>query len=437
MVEILFVDDEPQVLSALRRVFRGIGDWEYHFANSPAEAIEILAKRNITVLVSDHKMPQMTGAEFLSRVKEKRPDTIRIMLTGQADLEAVQRAVNAGAIYRFILKPWDDENLRQVVTEAVALHETTSKDRCRNEQTSRQNDELVVVNRTLEERVALRTSQLTDALRTAQSLNATLRESLFNGAKALFSMVELSRPELGIHCRTVAEHAKQIAKSLGYNGEELPEIEIAALLHDCGKLGLPPFLLEKSVDDFSAEELNLYQMHPSVGADNLKAVSGYENVCEFILNHHEAYDGSGFPKRRRGSAVPEQAMIIGISDQYAHLINRPGYDSHFRFQYAFQRLADQSGKQYPSNVVQATLDYIETLSRDKTNEEAVRVGLSDLVPNAVLVSNIYSMSGALLLAHGATLTPQRIHRLRSIARVDPIAGEIYIQKRTSRRVATH
>jgi response regulator RpfG family c-di-GMP phosphodiesterase len=430
MPEILFVDDEPAILKSLKRIFRNFEDWTYHFASSPKEAIEMLAKHNITVLVSDHKMPQMEGAEFLAHVKEKRPDTVRMMLTGQANLEAVQHAVNSGEIFRFILKPWDDTELKQAVKNAVEYHRVTVENRRLNKLTQTHNEELIELNKGLEEKVQLRTHQLSDALHTALALNGKLEETLFFSTRALASMIQMARPEVGTHSRRVAEHARAVGSQLGMSQKELNDLEIAALLHDNGKLAHPPFLVEKSVKDYTAEEREIYEIHPITGAQNLQTITGFEHICTFIRTHHERYNGRGFPNRVRRDSIPKEAYIIGIIDLYDHLINLPNPNREFVFQHAFQRLADSADEEFPGKLVQIVLDYAESLNAKQEAEEYMQVGLIDIAPNMRLAKDIYGMSGTLLLAGGSSLTAQNIRLIRSIAKVDPIAGKIYVSRKT-------
>jgi adenylate cyclase len=272
MADILFVDDEQAILSSLQRAFRGFEGYTYHFAASPKEALQIIAEHSITVLVSDHKMPQMVGSEFLARVKEKRPDTIRMLLTGQADLEAVEHAVNSGEIYRFFLKPWKDEELRQAVKQAAEYHKLRLDNIQLLEQTQQQNEQLAALNGQLEDQVQTRTEQLADALYTARALNEQLIEGLYKSMMASSNMIKLARPELGSHSRRVADHCVAVAQILNMKGEDIKELEVAALLHDGGKLSLPTFLIEKHVSDYRREELDLYKLHPAIGTEHLKHV---------------------------------------------------------------------------------------------------------------------------------------------------------------------
>lgn len=115
---VLIVDDEPNVLSAIRRTFRN-ESYNILTASGGEEALEILASTDINLIISDYKMPGMSGGELLKRVRKAKPDCIRILLTGYADTDAVMAAIKEGVVYRFILKPWNDDDLR--ITVALAL----------------------------------------------------------------------------------------------------------------------------------------------------------------------------------------------------------------------------------------------------------------------------------------------------------------------------
>jgi response regulator RpfG family c-di-GMP phosphodiesterase len=117
---LLIVDDEPNILNALRRLLRR-EYYEVLTANSPREAFDLLAQHSVQVVVSDQRMPDMTGTEFLARVKQIYPATVRIVLSGYTDLETLTDAINRGAIYRFLVKPWNDEELRSQLREAFRV----------------------------------------------------------------------------------------------------------------------------------------------------------------------------------------------------------------------------------------------------------------------------------------------------------------------------
>ncbi|HYO88688.1 MAG TPA: hybrid sensor histidine kinase/response regulator [Candidatus Limnocylindrales bacterium] len=161
---LLIVDDEEQILNALRRQFKR--DYEVYTALSADEACQLLKRTPIEVVISDQRMPRTTGSEFLCRVKEDHPDVVRLLLTGHADIQAVIDSVNQGSIYRYITKPWEPEELASTVRAAFSRYELVARNR-------QLFDDLVEANHTLEARVAERTAELELANR---ELLATIEE---------------------------------------------------------------------------------------------------------------------------------------------------------------------------------------------------------------------------------------------------------------------
>jgi response regulator RpfG family c-di-GMP phosphodiesterase len=169
---ILCVDDEPNVLKALRRLFRG-GDYVIHLTESGAEGLEVLEQQTIDLIISDMRMPHMSGAEFLAQAATQWPDTVRILLTGYADIESTIAAVNQGKIYSYCSKPWEDDELKALVAKAI------EEKRLREERVQlfeiihRQNAELKDLNNNLEEKVEQRTAQLKTSFRQLDKAHKT------------------------------------------------------------------------------------------------------------------------------------------------------------------------------------------------------------------------------------------------------------------------
>ena len=136
---ILFVDDEENVLKALVRLFRN-QDHSLLTATSPRDGLKKISENLVSLVVADHRMPEMTGVEFLQCVEEKSPDTVRIMLTGHADLEVAVEAINQGEIYRFIRKPWDEDEMKTTVTQALERYELLTENKRMARIIKRQNE---------------------------------------------------------------------------------------------------------------------------------------------------------------------------------------------------------------------------------------------------------------------------------------------------------
>ena len=155
---LLLVDDEENILSSLTRLLRREGYTIYR-ASSGQEGIEVLKEHSIGVIVSDQRMPEMTGVEFLSKVKSSYPDTIRIVLSGYTDLNSVTDAINQGAIYKFLTKPWDDELLKKNIAEAFERYEMKLENECLHSELKAAYASLEQVNKSLSKNVEIKTDE--------------------------------------------------------------------------------------------------------------------------------------------------------------------------------------------------------------------------------------------------------------------------------------
>lgn len=157
--KILLVDDEPNIISALKRTLRREG-YSILTANSAQEGLNLLVDNKVGVIISDQRMPQMTGVDFLRQVKTLYPKTLRLVLSGYTELESVTSAINEGAIYKFLTKPWDDELLRNNVREAFEYYEMEQENQRLTKELRRSNNELFRLNQNLEQQVMLKTREI-------------------------------------------------------------------------------------------------------------------------------------------------------------------------------------------------------------------------------------------------------------------------------------
>ena len=192
---VLFVDDEENVLNTLRRMFRR-DPYRVLLAGSGAQALEMIeGGERPSVIVSDQRMPGMTGAEFLEKAKGILPDSIRIVLTGYSDLDAAMDAINRGGVYRYILKPWNDADLRLTVRDALERCELVRQNRALTEELKEKNQALEELNANLERKVEERTHELREAL----DENLALTEQLRQKVKELEGRDRIQQHLLTIH----------------------------------------------------------------------------------------------------------------------------------------------------------------------------------------------------------------------------------------------
>ena len=305
-VKILCVDDEPNVLSALRRMFTLEG-CTISVADSGAAALQALADERFDVIISDMQMPEMNGAQLLQQVRQQWPHTMRILLTGTADLANAVAAINEGEIYRYIAKPWNDEELLGVVKGAVAFASLAQERDRLFELTQAQNKALEDMVETLEEKVQVRT--------------ASLRQAYMASIKAFSGLLGLRSAKLLDHSKRVASTAMKMAQLAGLDHAMAQDIFIAGLLHDLGKIGLSDRVLNTFIDNLPQSDFVLFESHAAMGATCLKGLEGMDTVSQMIRAHHENFDGSGYPDRLSGEAIPVGARYLAVVEVYEELMS--------------------------------------------------------------------------------------------------------------------
>ena len=248
--KVLCVDDEPNILSALRRML-SLEGFEVFTAESGAQALVLLAKEPVNVIISDMQMPGMNGTELLEKVRQQWPHTMRLMLTGASDVSGAIEAINQGAIYRYTAKPWNDEELLGTLKSAIAFGTLANEHDRLEALTIAQKESLNEMVDTLESRVQERTKDL--------------RAAYVASIKAFSNILELRRPDLLPHSRRVATLSMKMAKLAGLSDDECQSVYIAGLLHDIGKIGLSDRVLNTKFIELPLADSKVYRTHTTMG----------------------------------------------------------------------------------------------------------------------------------------------------------------------------
>lgn len=338
--KILLVDDECSVLGALTRALR-VDDYETLIASSGSEALEILVSADVAVIVSDHAMPGMTGPEFLAESVKLRPDAVRITLTGCADLEIAKASINDGRISHFLIKPWDDDQLRAVVREGVQHFEMQREIRRLHDVTEQQRDELAAWNRSLERKVGERT----EALQTAYE------ETL----DALVLALDSREHATAGHSRRVALYCLHLALDVGIPEEKLEALHRGALLHDIGKIGVPDAVLLKP-GKLDADERRIIEQHVVIGGELLERIGYLKDAMSIPRYHHERFDGHGYSEGLAGEAIPVEARVFALVDVYDALRSERPYKNAMSHEHACVIIADESGKHFDPQILAAFMN---------------------------------------------------------------------------------
>ncbi|QRM20403.1 response regulator [Dechloromonas sp. TW-R-39-2] len=426
---LLLVDDEPSILSSLRRLFRPHG-YRIFTAESGAEGLEILEREHVDLIISDMRMPEMDGATFLKHAKGRWPQTMRLLLTGYADITSTVAAINQGEIYRYIAKPWDDSEIITVVREALERQRLEAENLRLTALTQAQNDELKALNASLEQKVAERTAELRQALSFVEQAHGELKKSFLTSVQVFAGLIELRSGPAGSqmtgHGRRVAEAARQVALRMGLADSEVQNVMLSGLLHDIGKLGLPDDLLTKPYNTLSGEQRTQVMKHPVIGQNILLGIDKFKDAALLVRHHHECYDGSGYPDRLSGIAIPQGSRILSVVNDYdslqiGTLVQRPLKPGE-----AMSFLIENRGKRYDPAAVDAFATYISETHKPDVRESPLRT--MHLKPGMQLSRDLMHRDGYMLLVKGSTLNSEIIGQLIKMEQAEQHTLTLYIRQ---------
>jgi len=413
---ILLVDDEANILSALRRLLRPAG-YRILTAESAAEALDLLDTDPVDLVISDMRMPGMDGATFLTRVREQWPRTLRILLTGYADMEATIAAINQGEIYRYVAKPWNDHDLKLLVGDALEMRRLAQENERLAELTAAQNEELKTLNTGLEQRVAERTKALTQALKQTDAAHQKLRETYLATVRVFTEVIESRSSVLAGHGRRVADVARSIGRLLRLDDAALQELTLASLLHDLGKLSLSDRLLDKPFTQLTPEERTEVMRHPTRGENLLTGVAPLKAVATIIRHHHENFDGTGYPDRLSGLAIPLAARILSVANDFDSLQLGTQVGRVMTRDEALQYIVINRSKRYDPSVVEAMVQVVAS-QPGETRAPTLILRTPQLRPGMRLARDLVHPDGYLLLASGIPLDEAQIEQLKRIEQAE-------------------
>lgn len=419
---LLFVDDEPSILSALRRLFRPQG-YRLLVAESGQAGLDILAVETVDLVISDMRMPHMDGAQFLKEVRTRHPEIIRILLTGYADMTSTIAAINEGEIYRYISKPWDDNEILMTVRDALERQRLVAENQRLTALTQQQNEALKALNAGLEQQVAERTQAVRDAF-------SELKKTFMATVQVCAGLVELRAGQAGHqlagHGRRVAEHARILGKRMQLGDGEVQNLMLAGLLHDIGKIGLSDDLLVKPYNLLTAEHRALVMKHAAQGQNILMPIDKLRDCALIIRHHHENYDGSGYPDNLAGMSIPIGARILAVVNDYDALQIGTLAQRPLKASDALTFLIDNGGKRYDPQVVEAFAAYLSETQKSAVGEIPMRP--LHLKPGMILNRELNHHDGFLLLAPGSTLTPDIIQKLIKLESTEQRHYTLYIRQ---------
>ena len=415
---LLCVDDEPSILSALRRLFRSNG-FQVLVAESGQQGLDILAQEKVDLVISDMRMPEMDGVAFLEQVRQRKPDILRLLLTGYADITSIMGAINRGEIYRYIAKPWDDNDIILIVRAALERSALEAEKKRLEALVVAQNDELKRMNASLEVKVSERTSELRQSNDALQGANERLKNNFLTSIKMFTALIELRDPKLAGHSRRVADLSRRLAQELKLDNRQAQEIFVAGLLHAIGKVGFDDELLGTPLSRMTPRQMEIYRQHPQRAEQLLMPLGELKGAIEMIGQQLERHDGAGFPQGLSGRRINVGARVLAVAIAYDSLQIGQVEIRQLGNPEARQYIQQRSGSDFDPAIV-ALLQGMHPQEHGDLSKSPTHPTRSlhsrELEPGMVLSKDLITPSGMLLLTAGHVLEQPVIRQIINFER---------------------
>jgi putative nucleotidyltransferase with HDIG domain len=329
--KILIVDDDVSVRDVIA-VLLGEEGYSCTAVSSAEAALDAARQADYPLVISDVRMPGRDGFWLLERIRDKHPDTAVVMLTAYGDTEAAVECLRNGAA-DYLLKPPKVTELIRAIERALGR---------RRLELARQK-----YRRSLENRVREKTAELSRAL---SDLEATYSQTLWS----LVAALDAREHETGDHSQRVVRYSLAIARRVGLDERELPDLGRGALLHDIGKIGVPDAILLKpgQLDEREWAEM---RRHPQIGYEILRSIDFLERSAQVVLAHQERFDGRGYPHHLAGDQIPISARIFAIADTYDAMTSHRPYRQALSAEAARAEIARCAGTQFDPRCAEAFL----------------------------------------------------------------------------------
>lgn len=327
---ILAVDDEQNNLSLVYRTLRS--DYNILTASSGAEALELIEQygNEISLIVSDQKMPIMEGTELFKRITEQYPDIIKVLLTGYSNVDILVDAINECHLFQYILKPFEPEQLCMIVDNGIKKHE----------------------------------------LATAKSqILMDLSELFYKTIKSIAHALDAKDQYTHGHSLRVTLYSLALAKKLNLPDSLLEEIETTGLLHDIGKIAIPEKILLKP-GKLTEEEFEIIKKHPELGEHLINGIGKLKLISNWLKYHHERYDGKGYPEGLKGEEIPISSRIIAIADTYDAMTSTRSYRPALSHEEAISEIARCSGTQFDPKLAEIFISISEEIDMIKQDPDS-------------------------------------------------------------------
>jgi putative nucleotidyltransferase with HDIG domain len=439
--KILCISDQPGTLEIFSQY---LGDTDYQFmAADNAKAGIAIAKINLPDLIFASSGIYMADFENRDQKLNQIPyiETTPLIIICASENDQNKVAANrARDIDDYLVQPFSQETLLAKLTVLLRIKALKDETAAANEQVhqaisrlkrlkaelERKNQALLNEKRRLQSSLKQISSMIEERENTNQKLGRLLEKQKkdFNSLTALLSSaIESKRQYHRGHSKKVAEISVFIAKEFKLSSKTIRRVEIAALLHEIGKISIPDELALKNPKDYSQQEKDFLVQHPVQGAMMLSKFSGFKKVAEIIKYFHENQDGTGVPEGLKGKDIPLGSRIIRVAGAYDNLVYR---NQDISVERAFEIIEDRIGSRYDSMVVH----YLRKYAQQNPVEAAGKIKLHkifELEAGMILASGIFTVNGTKLLPMNTVLTDESINQIAHYNTIEPIQDTVFVK----------
>jgi len=406
---LLILDDEQDIISSLTRLLRK----DYHLVSftDGFQGLEYLQNNHVDMLMSDMRMPNIDGAEFLRQAKEISPTSVRLLLTGYSDIESTVKAVNEGGIYAYLSKPWDNDELKLILAKAAEYYLLTQEKIELSKRLEEANNELVLLNESLEVKVVKRTEALQLSKQKLITNLAAQKHLLHDILDMMSATIEYRTGFSSSHIKRIATFCRALALILNFDEAASQKIYLCALLHEIGAVGLSDELLTNK--DINCTHLDeSMHTHPVIGAEIVGRIKRFSTLTANIRHQNENVDGTGLPDHLNQNNIPMGARIIRVVKDFDYIVAGKSNKKRMSLDNAEIWMLERAGIWYDSKVLHEFLMLIKKHDNSHGLETGYFSGIERLKPGDMLLEDLVLQNGNIMLRAGQEISENMLEKLR-------------------------
>jgi response regulator RpfG family c-di-GMP phosphodiesterase len=426
---VLLIDTHPDVLERLAQLLR-LESFELCSATTAVEALAILARQPVDLVMSAARLPDMDGATLLAQIHRDYPHTVRLLLTGETDLSLIIKAINEGQIYRYLSKPWKDEELLLALRQSLA-HQHSERERLRLEQLIRQqNEELRQLNASLEKRVVSRTSELQQTADMLDLAYEELKHSYATGTEVFSLLANLRLPRSKQTNRQIIELVRTWCVLHGLDDASSRDLTMAAALYNIGKLSWSDSMMIAPSDLLHSTDRERFREYSTQSESLLMTLEPMKDAARIIRHHQERWDGSGFPDHLKGEAIPVGSRLLKLAVDFIELQRGLILERQMNSDEALLYIRKYAGRLYDPDMVEDFVQACAAFLSDVTlGDPTVKVlGTRELTEGMVLARNLNADNGMLLLNAGKVLNLPLVDKLIAFEAMEGAKYSVFIKE---------